>query len=112
MELVEMLLELNRGNYEDEVNGSENPVLVEIWCPRCVPCLALMPMVEELGNDYKGRVKVAKLNAAENRMLCAKMRVMSVPTFLLDKDGNEVNRLIGDKLTISEIKKAVEAVLE
>ncbi len=112
MELVEMVQELNRGNYEDEVNGSENPVLVEIWGPRCVPCLALMPMVEELGNDYKGRVKVAKLNAAENRMLCAKMRVMSVPTFLLYKDGNEVNRLIGDKLTISEIKEAVEAVLE
>jgi len=112
MELVEMMQELNRGNYEDEVNGSENPVLVEIWGPSCVPCLALMPMVEELGNDYKGRVKVAKLNAAENRMLCAKMRVMSVPTFLLYKDGNEVNRLIGDKLTISEIKEAVEAVLE
>ncbi len=107
-----MLLELNRGNYEDEVNDSENPVLVEIWGPECVPCLTLMPMVEELGNDYKVRVKVAKLNASEIRMLCAKMRIMSVPAFLLYKDGNEVNRLTGDKLTISEIKEAVEIVLE
>lgn len=107
-----MLLELNRDNYEDEVNVSEIPVLVEIWGPRCAPCLVLMPMVQELGNDYKGLVKVAKLNAAENRMLCVKMRVMSIPTFLLYKDGNEVNRLTGDKLTIHEIKAAVEAVLE
>ncbi len=86
---------------KEEVNGSEIPVLVDVWGPRCEPCLALMPMVEELGNDYKGRVKVSKLNAAENRMLCAKMRVMSMPTFLLYKDGNEVSRLTGDKLTIN-----------
>lgn len=107
-----MLLELNRDNYEDEVNSSEIPVLVDIWGPRCVPCLTLNPMVDQLGKDYRGRVKVAKLNATENRMLCAKMRVMSMPTFLVYKDGNEVNRLTGDNLSIHEIIEAVEAVLE
>jgi len=73
-----MLLELTRDNYENEVSSSEIPVLVDIWGPRCIPCLALNPMVEELGNDYEGRVKFAKLNATENRMLCAKMRVIGV----------------------------------
>jgi len=107
-----VLLELNRDNYEDEINSSEIPVLVDIWGPRCVPCLTLNPMVEQLGKDYKGRVKVAKLNATENRMLCANMRVMSMPTFLVYKDGNEVNRLTGDNLTIHEIMEAVDAVLD
>lgn len=112
MEMIKMLLELNRDNYEIEVSSSEIPVLVDIWGPRCIPCLTLNPMVEQLGNDYKGRVKFAKLNATENRMLCAQLRVMSMPAFLLIKDGNEVNRLTGDDLTIHEIKDAVEAVLE
>lgn len=107
-----MLLELNRDNYEDEIGSSEIPVLVDIWGPRCAPCLMLMPMVEQLEKDYNGRVKVAKLNATENRMLCAKMRVMGMPTFLVYKDGNEVNRLTGDNLTIHDIIEAVDAVLE
>ena len=107
-----MLLELNRDNFENEVSSSEIPVLVDIWGPRCIPCLVLNPMVEELGNDYQGRVKFAKLNATENRMLCAQMRVMGMPTFLMFKDGNEVKRLTGEELTIHEIKEAVEAVLE
>lgn len=106
-----MSIELNRENYEAEVNGSELPVLVDFWGPRCMPCLALMSSVEALEKDYEGRVKVGKLNAAENRMLCARLRVMSLPTFLLYKDGAEVARLSGEKITIDEIRKAVDAML-
>lgn len=106
-----MAVELNRDNYEDEVNGSEKPVLVDFWGPRCGPCIALMPSVEELEKTYEGKLKVAKLNATENRMLCAKLRVMGLPTFLFYKDGAEVNRLTGESVSISEIKAAVDAML-
>ena len=106
------MFELNRENYEHEVSASEIPVLVDIWGPRCVPCLALNPLVEELGNEYRGRVKMAKLDASKNRMLCAQMRVMSVPTFLFYKNGTEINRLTGEKITIGEIKEAVETILD
>jgi len=105
-------LELNRDNYEDEVNGSEIPVLVDVWSPKCPPCLALNPEIEELDDEYKGRLKVTKLNAIGNRMLCANLRVRKMPAFLLFKDGIEMNRLTGDELTIDDIKQAVEAVLE
>jgi len=70
-----------------------------------------MPSVKELEKDYGERLKVAKLNAAENRMLCAKLRVMGLPTFLLYKDGVEVDRLTGEEITINEIKEAVDAML-
>ena len=70
-----------------------------------------MPSVEELEKDYGERLKVAKLNAAENRMLCAKLRVMGLPTYLLYKDGVEVDRLTGEEITINEIKEAVDAML-
>jgi thioredoxin 1 len=111
MEVNDMAIELNRDNYQTEVNGADKPVLVDFWGPRCGPCLSLMPSVEKLEKEYEGRIKVAKLNATENRMLCATLRVMGLPTFIVYKGGLEVRRLTGEKVTIGEIKEAVEAVL-
>jgi len=106
-----LAVEVNRDNYDSEVLESKEPVLVDFWGPQCKPCLALMPAVEELEKDYAGKLKVAKLNAAENRLLCAKLRVLSLPTFLIYKEGIEVKRLVGDNITESEIKEAIDAVL-
>ena len=66
---------------------------------------------EKIEKDYEGKLKVAKVNAPENRMLCAKLRVMSMPTFILYRDGNESKRLIGEQITPNDIRKAVEEVL-
>ena len=106
-----MAVEVNRDNFEQEVLKSKEPVVVDFWGPQCKPCLALMPAVEELEKDYSGRLKVAKLNAAENRMLCAKLRVMSLPTFVFYKDGVEVNRLVGEHITRDDLVKAISATL-
>ena len=106
-----MVIEVNRDNFEKEVVESEGPVLVDFWGPQCKPCLALMPTLEKLEKNYEGRLKVAKLNAAENRMLCAKLRVMGLPTFLFYKNGTEVNRLVGDHIMESDLLKAIETIL-
>lgn len=106
-----MPTEVNRDNYDSEVIQSDKPVLVDFWGPRCGPCLALMPSVEEIEKEYAGRIKVTKVNTVENRMLCARLRVMSLPAFLFYKDGTEVARLNGEKITIGEIKHAVDAML-
>ncbi|GAI80768.1 unnamed protein product [marine sediment metagenome] len=66
-----------------------------------------MPAVEQLEKDYAGRLKVAKLNAAENRMLCAKLRVMGLPSYILYKDGTEVKRLTGDNVTENDLQEAI-----
>jgi thioredoxin 1 len=107
-----MPIELNRDNYEAEVNDSDVPVLVDFWGPQCGPCLALMPSVEVMEEEYKGKLKVTKLNAAENRMLCAKLRVMSLPTFLFYKDGTEVKRMNGEDITKDQIKKSIDEVIK
>lgn len=106
-----MAVDLNRDNYENEVLQSKVPVMVDFWGPQCWPCLALMPTVERLEREYASKIKVAKLNAAENRMLCAKLRVLTLPTYLFYKDGNEVNRLTGDDIAESDLIEAINAVV-
>lgn len=107
-----MAVEVSKDNYEAEVLQSKLPVMVDFWGPQCRPCLALMPAVEQLENEYAGKIKVAKLNAAEgNRMLCAKLRVLGLPSFLFYKDGVEVKRLSGEQLTRKDIEEAIRNII-
>lgn len=105
------MLAVNKENYESEVVGAEMPAVVDLWGPQCGPCLALMPSVEELAASYEGRIKFCKLNVAENRRLCATLRVMGVPTFLFYKGGEVVSRISGDEVTIESIKENAEKLL-
>jgi len=107
-----MLIELTRDNYEQEVLRSKGVLLVEFWGPQCASCLRLMPAVEELEKDYGGKFQGAKVNAAQNRMLCAKLRVMSLPTFIVYKDANEVTRLTGEKVAVPDLISAIENALQ
>jgi thioredoxin 1 len=104
-------LNLDRDSYEAAVFKTEETILVDFWGPQCLPCLALNPAVESLEKEFLGRVKVAKVNAAENRMLCAKLRVLGLPTFIIYKAGEEVKRLTGNTVTEKEMREAVKAVL-
>jgi thioredoxin 1 len=70
-----------------------------------------MPAIEQLEKDYTGRISVGKVNSAQNRMLCARLRVMSLPTFILYKDGVETDRLTGEELRASDIKAAVDRAI-
>ncbi|MBW1766051.1 MAG: thioredoxin fold domain-containing protein [Deltaproteobacteria bacterium] len=106
-----MAIELNRDTYESTVEESATPMVVDFWGPQCKPCLALMPSIEELENVYGDKIKVAKLNAAENRMLCAKLRVMGLPTFIFYKGGEEVKRINGEDITKEQIKAEIDALL-
>ena len=106
-----MALDLNRDNYETEVLQSVGPVMVDFWGPQCRPCLALMPVVERLEKEYAGKIKVAKVNAAQNRMLCAKLRVIGLPAYLFYKEGVETNRLVGENITTNDLVEAIKVVI-
>jgi thioredoxin 1 len=80
-------------------------VLVDFWGPRCQPCLQMMPTVERLEEESAGAVKVVKVNASENREVCRELRVFGLPTYVLLRDGEEVERLSGD-VTKEDIEKA------
>ena len=107
-----MAIEVSRDNFDSEVLESKEIVLLDFWGPLCKPCMALMPAVDELEKQYIGKIKIGKINASENRMLCAKLRVMGLPTFLLYKDKTEIQRLTGEQITKDDLIKAVNNALE
>ena len=104
-------VELTDPNFENEVLKSSTPVLVDFWGPQCRPCLALMPAVDEIEKNNAGKLKVGKLNATQNRMLCARLKVLSLPTYLFYKGGVETNRMTGESINKEGLTKAVDAFL-
>jgi len=91
----EFLVHVSDGNFEQEVIKSEKPVLVDFWAPWCGPCRAIGPVVEDLAEVYKDRVKVAKLNIDENPKTATVYGVMSIPTIVLFKNGNALDKVVG-----------------
>ena len=74
---------------------SEGSVLVDFWGPRCQPCLQMMPTIAKLEEEAGGSVRVVKVNASENRQVCRDLRVFGLPTYVLMRDGVELERLSG-----------------
>lgn len=107
-----MAIEVSADTFEKEVVQSDIPVLVDFWGPQCAPCLALMPQVERLGEKFGERLKITKVDASKNRRLCLNLRVLGLPTFLIYKDGKEVNRLSGNNLKMEEIEEALKKVVD
>lgn len=105
------MLIIDKDNYEQEVLRSDIPVIVDFWGPRCAPCLALMPEVEKLAEEYAGKIKIGKLNSAENRRFCMGLKIMGLPTFLFVRNGEVQTKLCGDEVNIGAIKDAAEKLL-
>jgi len=89
---------------------AEGNVLIDFWGPRCVPCLALMPAVEKLEEEYSGGFSLVKVNAAENRQIARDLKVIAMPTFVLYRDGVEVERLGGNP-SAADIRAAVSRLV-
>lgn len=82
-------------DFEDRVLHSDTPVLVDFWAEWCVPCHMVSPVVEEIGRDKGDSLEVAKLNIDDNPEITRKYGVMSIPTLMLFKDGQEMARVVG-----------------
>lgn len=86
---------INDADFESVVLKSDVPVLVDFWAPWCGPCKAMTPIMEELEQAYAGKVKIAKMNVDENMEVPGKFNVMSIPTFIIVKNGNVVSQFVG-----------------
>jgi thioredoxin 1 len=87
--------EFTESNFDTEVLSSSEPVLVDFWAPWCGPCRMIAPMVDELASEYRGSVKVGKVNIDDAQRLAMTYGVQSIPTLMVFKNGEVVDRFVG-----------------
>jgi thioredoxin 1 len=93
--------------FDTDVLKSDIPVVVDFWATWCAPCLAIAPILDQLADEYEGRIKVGKVNVDENPATPGQYGVRGIPTMILFKDGEIVDQLVG-----AVPKKQVEALLQ
>ncbi len=98
---------LTSENFDSEVTNSEIPVLVDFWAEWCGPCKVLSPLIMEIAEEYKGKMKVGKVNVDENPELSQRFNIMSIPTMKFFKDGKLAAELVG-----AAPKATIEATLK
>jgi thioredoxin 1 len=84
-------------NFKEQVLSSAQPVLVDFWAEWCGPCKMIAPVLDELANEYGGKIKIAKVNIDENQNLAAQYRVTAIPTLLVFKGGQVLEQMVGAK---------------
>ena len=82
-------------DFNDKILKSDKPVLVDFWAPWCGPCKMVAPELEAVASEYENKAIVAKINVDEQQQLASQYDVMSIPTLLILKDGQEIERLVG-----------------
>ena len=92
-----MAMEFNGDNFQSEVLGSDQPVLVDFWAPWCGPCKQLGPVIDELAGEYEGKAKIGKVNVDNNQDLAAQFGIRGIPTVILFKGGEVVQNFVGLK---------------
>ncbi|MHB8671850.1 MAG: thioredoxin [Acidimicrobiales bacterium] len=88
---------LTDNTFDEEVNGSSEPILVDFWAEWCGPCKMIAPILEELATEYAGKLRIGKLDVDGNPGVAGRFGVMSIPTLILFQDGEAKARLVGAK---------------
>jgi thioredoxin 1 len=91
------ILTLSDATFDETVVGSDTPVLVDFWAEWCGPCKMIAPTLAEIAAEQKGKLTIGKLNVDDNPDTARRFDVMSIPTLLVFKDGQQVKRLVGAK---------------
>ncbi len=93
--MADNITTLSDANFNEEVKGSSEPVLVDFWAEWCGPCKMIAPILQEIANEQAGKLRVAKLNVDDAPATARQFQVMSIPTLILFKDGEMQKRIVG-----------------
>jgi thioredoxin 1 len=91
------ILNLSDATFDETIAGADTPVLVDFWAEWCGPCKMIAPTLAEIASEQKGKLAIGKLNVDDNPDTARRFDVMSIPTLLVFKDGQQVKRLVGAK---------------
>ena len=89
------ILTVTDDSFDADVLGSDLPVLVDFWAEWCGPCKMIAPVLEEIAEEYAGKLKIAKLNIDQNEATAPKFGIRSIPTLIMFQSGKEIDRLAG-----------------
>jgi thioredoxin 1 len=104
-------VEVDVYSFDDVVLQSDKPVLVDFWATWCKPCLMIAPILDELADEYEGKVEFTKLDVDQNQQIAANFGIMSIPALIIFKNGEPVANVNGARPK-AELKKLVESVLD
>jgi len=98
------------GNFDQTVLQSKTPVLVDFWAPWCRPCIMTAPVLEELAEEYTGKIIIAKLDVDQNPKTAAQYKIMAIPNLIIFKNGQPASQIVGYKPK-AELKRDLDAAL-
>ena len=104
-------LAIDDSNFDEIVLQSKIPVMVDFWAPWCQPCLVIAPILDELAEEYNGRVTIARVDVDQDREFAATYGIMAIPTLLIFKNGEPITSIIGAKRK-QDLKKSLDAALK
>ncbi len=106
----ELVSEVEDAGFEDEVLKSDIPVLVDFWAPWCEPCKSMAPLIDEIAEDFKDKVKIVKVNVDSNKKYAAQYKVRGIPNFVVFNGGEVKEQLVG-VVSKQDLVKAIESAV-
>jgi thioredoxin 1 len=107
---MEKPVEVDDNTFDQSVLQAKTPMLVDFWAPWCAPCKAVEPILDDLAEEYKGKLGIARLNVDEGPRSATQYGISAIPTMLLFKDGKPAGQIVGFRPK-AELKKALDEIL-